>query len=210
MTMSKWAGVLSVASAAALIVPAYVYLTGDLRTALGPWVYGLADLLYGPIWAASLIGSTSVVQARVRGGAPRRISASTAATWLAAAAMVTVACIRSANRQYHVTHPDLHLEDSTTVLVVWATLVAAVIGAGWHFWGWAMALLGTAAWATGRLPRVLSGLYVVAGFLAWFVYVLPDLEGGVLLLACVVSLWQAGYLLSARPQELAASALPAD
>jgi len=45
---------------------------------------------------------------------------------LAAGAMVAVACIRSANRHYHIDHPDLHLESSTTVLVVWGTLVAGV------------------------------------------------------------------------------------
>ena len=45
---------------------------------------------------------------------------------LAAGAMVAVACIRAANRHYHIDHPDLHLESSTTVLVVWGTLVAGV------------------------------------------------------------------------------------
>jgi hypothetical protein len=49
---------------------------------------------------------------------------------LAAAAFVAVACIRSANRQCHLIHPELHLEESTSVLVVWTTIVAGVIGAG--------------------------------------------------------------------------------
>ena len=45
-------------------------------------------------------------------------------------AIVAVACIRSANRHFHLIHPELHLEESTSVLVVWATIVAGVIGAG--------------------------------------------------------------------------------
>ncbi|MFN8454633.1 MAG: hypothetical protein U0401_08175 [Anaerolineae bacterium] len=34
------------------------------------------------------------------------------AALLAAGAIIAVACIRSANRHYHLLHPDLHLEDS--------------------------------------------------------------------------------------------------
>src|SRR4030042_6702163 len=44
-------------------------------------------------------------------------------------AFVAVACIRSANRHYHLIHPEQHLEASTSVLVVWTTLVAGVTGA---------------------------------------------------------------------------------
>jgi hypothetical protein len=58
---------------------------------------------------------------------------------------VAVACIRSANRHYHLIHPELHLEESTSVLVVWTTIVAGVIGAGWHFLGWAF-WLGVLLW----------------------------------------------------------------
>jgi hypothetical protein len=125
---------------------------------------------------------------------------------MAAAAMVTVACIRSANRQYHLAHPDLHLEDSTTVLVVWATLVSGVIGAGWHFWGWSLVLLGSAGWVTRRIPLSLSAMYIAAGIPAWFVYVLPDIEGGVVLLGVIVSIWQAVYLFGVKVQENQASA----
>jgi hypothetical protein len=37
---------------------------------------------------------------------------------LAAGVMIAVACIRSANCQYHLMHPELHLENSSTVLIV--------------------------------------------------------------------------------------------
>jgi uncharacterized membrane protein SpoIIM required for sporulation len=82
----------------------------------------------------------------------------------AAGVYVAVACIRSANRHYHLSHPELHLEMSSTVLIVWATLlVAGVIGAAWHFLGWAWILIGSSAWSSRSLPRVLSVLYFVAG-----------------------------------------------
>ena len=99
------------------------------------------------------------------------------AAFVAAGAFVGVACIRSANRQYHLSHPELHLELATTVLVVWATLVAGVLATGWHFLGWALVLIGSAGWTSHRLPRGLSVLYLVGGTLALFVYLLPDLEG---------------------------------
>lgn len=209
MTQSKWGGIASLALVAAYIVPALIYLTGDLRAALGPLAYSLADLLFGPIWAVCLVASFWAVRMRIGRGAALRLSWATAATYMAAAAMIAVACIRSANRHYHLAHPELHLEDSTTVLVVWATLVAGVIGAGWHFWGWSMILLGAAGWATRRLPRTLCAMYVAAGIPAWFVAVVPDLEGGVMALGVIVCLWQAVYLLGVGPQENHASAAAA-
>ncbi|MBL8093235.1 MAG: hypothetical protein JNL73_03625 [Anaerolineales bacterium] len=206
MTMSKWGGLASLTMAAAYIIPALIYLMGDLRAAFGPLAYSLADLLAGPVWAASLVVTFWVVRTRIGGFARQRMAWATGATWVAAAAMVAVACIRSANRHYHLAHPDLHLEDSTTVLVVWSTLVAGVLGAGWHFWGWSLVLLGAAGWATRRLPLGLSTLYIAAGIPAWFVYVAPDLEGGVVLLGVLVSVWQAVHLIRDKAPENHASA----
>lgn len=111
MTMSKWGGLASLVLAAAYIVPALIYLMGDLRAAFGPLAYSLADFLSGPVWAASFIAVFWVVRTRVGGLARQRMAWATGATWVAAAAMVAVACIRSANRAYHLAHPDLHLED---------------------------------------------------------------------------------------------------
>lgn len=206
MTMSKWGGLASLVLAAAYIVPALIYLMGDLRAAFGPLAYSLADFLSGPVWAASFIAVFWVVRTRVGGLARQRMAWATGATWVAAAAMVAVACIRSANRAYHLAHPDLHLEDSITVLAVWSTLVAGVLGAGWHFWGWSLVLLGTAGWATRRLPLGLSTLYIAAGIPAWFVYVAPDLEGGVVALGVLVSVWQAVHLFGDKTSESHASA----
>ena len=73
-------------------------------------------------------------------------------------------------------HPELHLETSTTVLVVWTTLVAGVSATGWHFLGWAFVLLGSAGWTTRCLPRVLSVLYLVGGIASLFVYLRPDID----------------------------------
>jgi hypothetical protein len=112
---------------------------------------------------------------------------------LAAGAMVLVACIRSANRHYHIMHPELHLEDNSTVLMLWATLLAGLTGAGWHFLGWALVLTGSAAWTSSRLPRLLSVLYLIGGIAALFVYLFPILEGLAILLGIAWGMWQGIY-----------------
>jgi len=203
-TIQKWGGLASFLLAVAFIVPAFIYLTGNLREANGPLAYALADFLSGPVWAASLITTVLALRERIGEYAPRRMSLALWAALLAAAAMVAVACIRSANRQYHLAHPELHLENSSTVLVVWTTLVAGVTGTGWHFLGWAWALVGWAGWTSRRFPRVLSVLYWVAGIVSMFVYVLPDTEGNAVALGVVVSIWQGILLWKTEPGEATA------
>jgi hypothetical protein len=204
VTIQKWGGLASFVLAAAFIVPGLIYLTGNLREVNGPLVYALADFLYGPVWAASLITAVLALRERLGEYAPRRMSLALLVALLAAAAMVAVACIRSANRQYHLLHPELHLEDSTTVLVVWATLVAGVTATGWHLLGWAWALVGWAGWTSHLLPRPLTVLYWVAGAVSLFVYVLPGLEEIAMTLGVVVSIWQGILLWKAEPGEATA------
>lgn len=201
MTMQKWGGLAACLLVVAYIVPSLIYLMGELRHALGPLTYALADFLYGPVWAASLVTVVFALRERLGERAPRRMTLALLTALGAAGAMVIVACIRSANRQYHLIHPDLHLETSTTVLIVWATLVAGMIGAGWHFLGWSFVLLGSVGWTTRRLPRLLSGLYLVGGAISLFVYLLPDIEGSAVALGVVVSLWQGIRLWNAEPGE---------
>jgi hypothetical protein len=190
----KWGGLASFLLAVAFIASSLIYLMGNLREAMGPFTYSLADFLYGPVWAASLVTAVFALRERIGDSAPRRMNLALFASLAAACSFVAVACIRSANRQYHLTHPDLHLESSMTVLVVWATLVAGVIGAAWHFLGWAFVMIGSAGWTSGRLPRVLSVLYLLAGGSSLFVYLFPELEGSSIALGVVVSIWQ-GFLL---------------
>lgn len=201
MTLQKWGGLASFLLVVGFIVAPLIYLTGDLRHALGPFSYSLADFLYGPVWAASLVTAVYALRERIGEGASRRMSLALLAAVLAAGAMVLVACIRAANRHYHIIHPELHLESSTTVLVVWTTIVAGVTGAGWHFLGWALALIGSAGWTSGRLPRGLCGLYVVAGIASLFVYVFPDLEGFAAMFGVVWAVWQGILLLKGEPGE---------
>jgi hypothetical protein len=163
--------------------------------------YDLADLLYGPVWAAGLVTMVFVLRERIGERAPRRMSLALLAAVLAAGAMVLVACIRSANRHYHLIHPELHLEESSTVLIVWTTLVAGVTGAGWHFLGWALVLVGSAGWTSRLLPRLLSALYLLAGASSLFVYLLPELEGNVVMLGMVISIWQGILLWKGKPEE---------
>jgi hypothetical protein len=189
----------SILLAVAFIVAPFIYLVGNLGDAMGPFAYAVADFLYGPVWAASLVTLVFMLRERIGEYAPRRMSLALLATVLAAAAMIAVACIRSANRHYHLIHPELHLEMSSTVLIVWTTLVAGVTGAGWHFLGWALLLIGSAGWTSGQLPRVLSVLYLVGGTVSLFVYLLPDMEGLAGMLGIVVSIWQGFLLWKAGP-----------
>jgi hypothetical protein len=201
VTIQKWGGLASFLLAPAFIVPSLIYLTGNLRDASGPLAYDLADFLYGPVWAASLVTAVFGLRERMGERAPRRMTLVLLAALLAAGAMVSVACIRSANRHYHLMHPELHLEESTTVLVVWTTLVAGVTATGWHFLGWSFMLLGSAGWTTRYLPRGLSVLYLVAGMASLFVYLLPEMEGNVVVLGVVASIWQGILLWKAEPGE---------
>jgi hypothetical protein len=187
--------------AVAFLVAPLIYLVGNLRDALGPLSYDLADFLYGPVWAAGLVTIVFVLREQIGERAPRRMSLALLAAVLAAGAMVLVACIRSANRHYHLIHPELHLEDSVTVLIVWTTLVAGVTGAGWHFLGWALLLVGSAGWTSRQLPRVLSVLYLVGGTVSLFVYRLPDLEGLAGMLGMVIMIWQGLLLWKSGPPE---------
>ena len=195
----------SILLAVAFIVAPLIYLLGNLRDAMGPFSYAVADFLYGPVWAASLVTLVFALRERIGPRAPRRMSLALLATVLAAGAMIAVACIRSANRHYHLIHPELHLENSSTVLIVWTTLVAGVTGAGWHFLGWALVLIGSAGWTSGQLPRVLSVLYLVGGIVSLFVYLLPAMEGNAAMLGVVISIWQGLLLWKSGSAEAQAS-----
>jgi hypothetical protein len=190
----------SILLAVAFIVAPMIYLFGNLRDTFGPFAYNLADLLYGPVWAASLVTMVYMLREHIGARAPRRMSLALLVAVLAAGTMVLVACIRSANRHYHLIHPELHLEESLTVLIVWTTLVAGVTGAGWHFLGWALVLIGSSGWTSRLLPRVLSALYLLAGASSLFVYLLPELEGSVMLLGVVISIWQGILLWKGEPK----------
>lgn len=187
--------------AVTLIIAPLIYLTGNLRDAMGAFSYDLADFLYGPVWGASLITVVYVLREQIGARAPRRMSLALLAALLSAGTAVLVACIRSANRHYHLDHPELHLENSSTVLIVWTTLVAGVTAASWHFLGWALILVGSAGWTSGRIPRLLSVLYVVAGMNSLFVYLLPESEGQAAMLCVVVSIWQGILLWKGKPEE---------
>jgi len=148
MTINKWGGLASFLIAVSFLVAPFIYLTGNLRDALGIFAYDMADFLYGPILSASLITVTYVLRECIGKGASRRMDLALIAAVLSAAGMAAVAFIRASNRHYHLLHPELHLEDSTTVLIVWTTLVAGANAIGFHFLGWAFVLLGSANWTS--------------------------------------------------------------
>lgn len=194
MTINKWGGLASFLTAVSFVVAPLIYLTGNLRDAIGVFGYNLADFLYGPILSASLIVVTYVLRERIGANASRRMDLGLIAAVLSAVGMAAVAFIRAANRHYHLNHPELNLEDSTTVLIVWTTLVAGANAIGFHFLGWTFVLFGSAGWTSRLFPHLLAGLYFLAGVSALFVYLLPDLEGLVLSFGTLISVWQ-GILL---------------
>jgi hypothetical protein len=194
MTISKWAGVASFLLAVSFVVAPSIYLAGNLRDAVGVFTYDLADFLYGPVVSASLITVIYVLRERIGERAFRRMDLALLAAVLSAVGMAAVAFIRASNRHYHLIHPELNLENSTTVLIVWATLVAGVNAIGFHFLGWTFVLLGSASWTSHLFPRLLNILYFLAGVLSLFVYLFSELDGFVLLLGTIISVWQ-GILL---------------
>ena len=191
----------SILLAVASIVAPFIYLVGNLRDTLGLFSYDLADFLYGPVWAASLVSIVFLLRERIGERAPRRMSLALLATVLSAGIAVAVALIRSANRHYHLLHPELHLENSSEVLVVWTTLVAGLTNTAWHFLGWALVLIGSAGWTSRSLPRVLSALYWLTGLISLFVYLIPGSEGTAVLLSVIVLVWQGILLWKTEPQE---------
>ena len=199
MMLQKWGGIAFFGLAATFMVSAGFYLTGNLRDPLGPFFYDLADFLAGPVWAASLVTAVLALRERIGERASNRMTLAFLISLLAAGAMVAVACIRATNRHYHIIHPELNLESSSTVLTVWTTLVAGVTATGFHFLGWALVLIGSAAWTSRRLPPVLCLLYFIAGGASLFVYLDPNLEGMAAFFIVVVSIWQGILLLLNAP-----------
>lgn len=194
--------------AVAFIVAPLIYFTGNLRDAFGPLSYDVADFLYGPVWAASLVTIVFMLRERIGDRAPRRMSLALLAAVLSAGITVAVACIRSANRHYHLMHSELHLEEASDVLVVWTTIVEGLTNTSWHFLGWALVLIGSAGWTSRSLPRLLSALYLLAGVISLFVYILPESELPAVLLGVIVSIWQGILLWKGEPRETQRPEMP--
>ena len=194
MSINKWGGLASFLIAVSFVVAPLIYLIGNLQDAVGVFAYDLADFLYGPILSASLVTMIYVLRERIGESAFRRMDLALLAAVLSAAGMAAVAFFRASNRHYHLLHPELSLENSTTVLIVWTTLVAGMNSFGFHFLGWAFVLLGSASWTSHLMPRLLNVLYFLAGGASWFVYLFSELEGFVLLLGMIICVWQ-GVLL---------------
>jgi hypothetical protein len=194
MTINKWGELASFLIAVSFIVAPSIYLAGNLRDSIGVLSYNLADFLYGPVISASLITLIYVLRELIGKSAFRRMDLALLAAVLSAVGMAAVAFIRASNRHYHLLHPELNLENSTTVLIIWATLVAGMSSLGFHFLGWTFVLLGSANWTSRLFPPVLNVLYFLAGIAGLFVYLFQELEGLVLLLGAIIGIWQ-GILL---------------
>ena len=186
----RWSALASFLLAVNFIVPNLIYLTGNVTTVKGQYAYRLADFLYGPVWSVCLIVVILVLREQLSKDAPRRITVATFTAFLAAGTMIVVTFIRASNREYHILHPELHLEESVIVLTVWTTLLAGLTAAGWHFLGWAQIMIASSGWTSQRLPRVLSALYLVSGIASLFVYLFPVNEGFGILLSTIIFIWQ--------------------
>ena len=195
MTINKFGGLASFLISVSFIVAPLIYLIGDLRDSIGVFSYNLADFLYGPVLSAGLITLIYTLRELIGKSAFRRMDLALLAAVLSAAGMATVAFIRASNRHYHLMHPELNLENSTTVLIIWTTLVAGMSSLGFHFLGWTFVLLGSAIWTSRLFPRILNILYFIAGIAGLFVYLFQELEGLVLLLGTIIGIWQGILLL---------------
>lgn len=180
--------------AAAFLVAPWIYLIGNIHTAGGIAAYSLADFLYGPVLAASIVTATYALRGHLGRSAPRRLDLALLAAALAALGFAAVALIRASNRQYHLAHPELNLENNAAVLAIWSALVTGVNALGFHFAGWAFVLLGSTGWSTRLFPRLVSVLYILAGVSSWFVYLFPVLEGSALLCGILIGVWQGIFL----------------
>lgn len=194
MTINKWGGLASFLLAVSFLVAPLIYLVGNVRDAIGVFAYDVADFLYGPILSASLVTMIYVLRERIGTSAFRRMDLALLAAVLSAVGLAAVAFLRASNRHYHLMHPELSLENSTTVLIVWTTLVAGVNATGFHFLGWTFVLLSSAGWASRLSPRLLNVFYFLAGVSSLFVYLFSELEGLVLFLGTITAIWQ-GILL---------------
>lgn len=193
--IQKWGGLASILLAITFIVPGLIYLVGNLRSAIGQFAYHLADFLYGPVWSVCLITIVFALREKIGVHAPRRMSLALMSAFLSAGMMLAVAFIRSSNRQYHIMHPELNLQESIPVIAVWTTLIAGLTAVGWHFLGWTQILIGFTSWQSQQLPRLLNLLYFAMGIVSLFVYLFPAAEGLGILLGVVISIWQGIYLL---------------
>lgn len=199
--LQKWGGAASFILAVAYFVPRLIYLVGDLRSTIGQFVYHLADFMYRPVWSVCLVTVVFTLREKIGSHAPRRMSLALMSAFLSAGMMLAVAFIRSSNRQYHILHPELGLENSIPVLVVWTTLIAGLTAVGWHFLGWTQILIGSARWHSQQLPRLLNLFYFAGGIVSLFVYLFPAAEGLGILLAVVISIWQGVLLLKTKTNE---------
>ncbi len=202
MMLQKWGGIASFVLAVTFVVAPLLYFVGT-EQAIAPLVYNVADSLYGPVWGVSLVIAVFALRERLGKRASHRMTLALLAASLAAGALVSAALIRSANRHYHLTHPELNLEMSTPVLVVWATIVAGVAETGQHFFGWSLVLIGSAGWTTRLLPRVFSLLCFAAGAMALFDYLRPEDEV-VSVLGMAVSIWLGILLWRSDPRAMQA------
>lgn len=196
MTINKWGGLASFLAVVSFVFASWIYLTGNLRDSIGIFTsYDLADFLYGPVLSVSMVTVFYVLRERIGKRASRRMDLALIAAILSAVGMAAVAFIRASNRHYHLLHPELNLENSTIVLVIWTTLVSGMNSFGLHFLGWAFVLLGSASWSSYFFSRVLNVLYFVAGIAGMFVYLFEELEGIVFLLGTIIGVWQGILLL---------------
>ncbi len=202
MAIKKWGAIGFFIIPLAFVVPQFIYLTGNLRDRFGAISYDLADFLYGPILSVSIVIAFYSIREIIGKKAFRRMDLALISAVLSALGMAALAFIRASNRHYHILHPDLNLENSTTVLIIWTTLATAFTSVGFHFLGWAFVLTGSALWTSQIFPRTLGVLYLITGIPAIFVYLFPELEGFVCLICAIIGMWQGILLWKLKDQPI--------
>jgi hypothetical protein len=186
--------------AVCFIVGPFIYISGDIRPLLLS-SYDIADLLYGPLWAASLISVVLVLREQIGQRAPRRMTLALIGAALAGVMMVTIAVLRKSNRTFLATYPEEDPAMSRAAFLAWITVAQAIISVGQHFLGWTLLLIASAGWTSRTVPRVLCGILVVAGVQALLVYLSNRLDVNVMLFGVIWGIWQGIIFLRAKPPE---------
>ena len=192
MNTQRWGGAASMVLGIVVVLGPLIYFTNAVRDPLSPFGYAIADLMYGPVLAASLVGSMSVIKEEIGDKASRRMAFALIAASLAALALVTAAIMRSGNRAYFIRYEqDMGKEEYAAIMRTILMTVQGTIRTGHHFIGWSLLLMGSASWNSGLFPRPLIVLALIAGLLNFFTYLLPEAEElPTVLLTGIWAIWQ--------------------
>src|SRR5262245_6472806 len=125
MTTQKWGALAAWMLAVTSIAAPLILVTGPTQP-LQLSIYDLGDFLGGPVWSASLIALILILMEKIGEKAKDRMTVALIAAALSAAAAITAAMIRTANRQYLAQHWEINEAGWHDSLVAWTTVITGI------------------------------------------------------------------------------------